>query len=188
MPSIIEVATAPKDKRAGYLLKGRHWGISMFAALLFSYGVLAFKQNPTKKKAIFLWNTFLRDGLSTVSALDMDINSVDLVPGDVTRETLVVIQSSIALCEQLAATAARMNRVSRFLTSGDRGVPPTIFDIAIAQMTKSGGVLQEVAYDAFHVVKKPRELGSERSLQRAIPGLMKGFKDAGFSLADVGLG
>ena len=189
--TIEDIVNAPQGSRAAMLLKARYWGTAMFAGFLFLFAVKVYKQGPTKKKAIFMWETFLKEGLQAGTGLDaMSLDHVDLTAGDVTREHLIVIKSWIEAAERMAAAARQMNRLVRAFTTADRAMSPVLFDDAVADMFKSGGggsVMVEARTPIFYAVTSARSAEVETAIVKGLPALCQGFRDAGFRLNDVGL-
>jgi hypothetical protein len=187
-----DISNAPQNKRAVMLLKARYWGTSMFAAFLFCFSVKVYKQAPNKKKAIFIWDTFLKGGMQTNSAgwENMDLHSLDLTAGDVTQEHLIVIKSWIDAAERMAASARQMNRLVRAFTASDRMMSPVLFDDAVADMFKSGGggsVMVEARTPIFYAITSARSAEVETAIGKGFLALCQGFRAVGFRLNDVGL-
>src|SRR5579872_3076215 len=126
--SYLEIRNAPKGLRTEILLHARYCGQTPFASVLFIYTVAAFRHAPTKTKAMFVWNTFLREMLHPSPSF----NPFDMTPAEVTQPHLIAIQSHIDLAERQSAEAQRLPWAIRKLTVLGRTMSPTLFDGAVS--------------------------------------------------------
>jgi len=107
-----------------------------FAILLFAYCVEAFKRKPTKRKSIYIWNTFLRIQFDPTIAADDPFTDLTI---ECDQELLNNAKDWIDTAIRMRQSAEQMNRLVRFFSTSDREVPPTMFDTIIAGMIAKTG-------------------------------------------------
>ena len=126
----------PQGSTGGYLQKALWQGQMAFAILLFAYCVEAFKRKPTKRKSIYIWNTFLRIQFDPTIAADDPFTDLTI---ECDQELLNNAKDWIDTAIRMRQSAEQMNRLVRFFSTSDREVPPTMFDTIIAGMIAKTG-------------------------------------------------
>lgn len=198
MPNKFELTNPSSSSRGTYLQKALWQGQMSFGILLFSYAVQLFKAKPTKKKAIFIWNKFLKTSFENekkagqggfVGFDEPEIDWTDLsieLPAGSLKETKFWIDAAVRVSQD----AAQMNRLVRFLTSNDRAVPPHIFDDPfVAMRDKSGDNPLNEMVNTLDGLSGHRSKGIADNFKEHnfLPTIKKQVKDAGFDLGDIGL-
>ena len=181
-----EIRCAPKALRAEILLHARYCGQTPFASVLFIYSVLAYKRTPSKTKAIFIWNLFLRDMLNPSN----EFNPFDMTPAEVTKPRLVAILTHIELAERQSAEAQKLPWAIRKVSALGRMMSPVLFDGAVSDFFdrdfgSSGNPMRELV--ATPQLTKPRSDTMDKVFVKHLPTLIAAFRNAGFLLDEVGL-
>jgi hypothetical protein len=135
-----EYVYASASDQPQYLSAGLKHSDMAFAHLLFCYCVSEFKAIPSKKKALYIWDTFL-EGIN--AELDLETQDIDKLElsietcGDDTAHCLVRMEIDDA--RYMRNQALAMNRVKRFFTSAERIPPTTLFDNWVKAMLARQG-------------------------------------------------
>lgn len=161
---------------------GLKLGQNNFTHMLFCYLVREYRSNPTKTKAIFIWDRCLKhlagwSGIGEPSIMDLDLG-VDECEGD--GRIIAALKASIALIEQSRTAAVQMNRISRIWTSASRVPNLTIFDaFETAMLNRKGdSAWNEIDIKAHLDVDRSPDV--RRSVMRGFPKLRTDLKAAGF--------
>jgi hypothetical protein len=143
MPSLTkktrrEYAVAPTSEQPRYLSAALKHSQTAFGHLLFVYCVNEYKLAPTKKKALFIWDTFLAS-IGTTNVPD-DFNAIDLNVDECGTPALhTSLKNWITTLRTMRETAQRTNRITRFFTSADRTAPHNLFNDWVEAMLSRKG-------------------------------------------------
>jgi hypothetical protein len=177
-----EYAYAPEKNQPVYLSAALKLGAMPFAHLLFCYCVMEFKAIPSKKKALYIWDTFLAAINTATNFETQDTTKIELsieTCGDETVHSLV--RNEIDDVRFMRNQALAMNRVKRYFTSSER-IPPTIlFDNWVkAMVARQGETFWREVLAIMHddVIRAPTDYAG--NLEK-IPALRLDLIAAGFN-------
>lgn len=204
MANRFDLTNPSPSNRGAYLQKALWQGQMAFGIVLFSCCVQLFKVKATKKKAIFIWNKFLKSsyeseqnsgqgGFMGFDAVDVDYTDLSIeLPAGCLNKTKFWIDTAVRVRQD----AEQMNRLVRFFSSNDRVVPSIIFDEPLVAMRDRTGDNplgdMEKTIDGMTGFRGQRDSGDSQLAKdlkshNFLPSVKQQLKDAGFNTKDIGL-
>lgn len=175
-----QYAGADKADQRTYLSAGLRNSQNAFCHLLFCFCVTEYKQHPTKTKAIFIWDRFLKNvgsfnfGSDDPSVLSLDVDEC----GD--AGVLPQIRWWMDELMKMREQALGMGRLRRAFTSADRAPPPHLFDAFVnAMLARPGDSVWNEIEMILHL-DRLRSSDTYKSLIKLMPRLRKDLETAGF--------